>query len=879
MPTPLNQTVADSALLTRSLPLGLLRAFVQSDAADDGLTPTLLAELKVLARVPGLLVACNYGGTLCDAEGISTETLPLGSAAIALRALAALPNTHAAVISGRSLRDLAAVSRLPAEVHLIGSHGAEGDMGFAHGQSLATEAALQKVATALSEAVGFHKGIWIERKPVAVSVHTRPATPDVVEAVTETAREIARAHGLFFIIDGSVLDLSVVEPSKAEALENLRSRLGASAAMYAGDAYSDELAIGTLRGPDMGLRVGPGETAAAHRLRDPESFARVLAILFELRRAWLFGEDAVGLERHSMIGNGSSTALVTPDAKICWMSHPLPDSGSLFAHILGGDAAGHFSVEPVKASQVLGQRYVDSTMIVETRWADVSVTDYLEPAPDGITSLVRVLSGSGAARIVFAPRPDYANAPFSMEARGDQLHVVGTSEPIILLAPGVRFAIASDGRHATATAVVNLQDGPVVLNMRCGDTEPQTADPGGETERRAGVAHHSRRWVQELELPGVKPSLVRRSALVLRALVHEPTGAVLAAPTTSLPEGIGGTRNWDYRYCWLRDGSMTVNALVDLGSTVEAAGFLRWLGRILEHAPGPEWLHPLYSVTGAPLSTEAVIDSLPGYAGSRPVRIGNAADHQVQLDVFGPIAELIHAVSEREGALADDHWELMVQMASAVLARWHEADHGIWEARRAPRHHVYTKVMCWVTLDRALRTAARHGREPEPSWEPTATIIRDEVLREGWDESASSYTVAYDSPDLDAAVLHIGLSGLMDVNDQRFLDTVTAVERELRVGPTVFRYRYDDGLPGLEGGFHICTTWLIEAYVAVGRIEEAWDLFDQLVNLFGPTGLLPEEYDPGTETHLGNHPQAYSHLGFIRCARILDAHQPGTKRP
>ncbi|MET4592369.1 trehalase-like domain-containing protein [Arthrobacter sp. 754] len=873
MPTPLNQSVADSALLTRSLPLNLLRAFVRSDASDEGFTPSLLTELKVLARVPGLLVACNYGGTLCDAEGISTETLPLGSAAIALRALAALPNTHAAVISGRSLRDLAAVSRLPAEVHLIGSHGAESDMGYAHVQSLATEATLQKVSAALSEAVGFHPGIWIERKPVAVSVHTRPATSDVVKTVTKTARAIAKAHGLFFIVDGSVLDLSVVEPSKADALESLRSRLGASAALYAGDAYSDELAIATLRGPDMGLRVGPGETAAAHRLRDPESFARVLAMLFELRRAWLFGEDAVGLERHSMIGNGSSTALVTPDAKICWMSHPLPDSGSLFAHILGGDAAGHFSVEPVKSSQVLGQRYVDSTMIVETRWADVTVTDYLEPAPDGITSLVRVLSGTGGAKIVFAPRPDYANAPFSMEARGDELHVVGTSDPIYLFAPGVSFTVTSDGRHATAMASVNLQDGPVVLNLRCGDTEPQAADPGAETDRRAGVAHQSRRWVQELELPSVKPSLVRRSALVLRALVHEPTGAVLAAPTTSLPEGIGGTRNWDYRYCWLRDGSMTVNALADLGSTTEAAGFLGWLGRILEHAPGPEWLHPLYSVTGAPLSTEAVIDSLPGYAGSRPVRIGNAADHQVQLDVFGPIAELIHTLSERHGTLADDHWELMVQMASAVLARWHEPDHGIWEARRPPRHHVYTKVMCWVTLDRALRTAERHGRSPEPSWEPTARTIREEVLREGWDESASSYTVAYDSPDLDAAVLHIGLSGLLDVTDQRFLDTVTAVERELRVGPTVFRYRYDDGLPGLEGGFHICTTWLIEAYIAVGRIEEAWDLFDQLVNLFGPTGLLPEEYDPSTETHLGNHPQAYSHLGFIRCARLLDGHQ------
>ena len=438
---------------------------------------------------------------------------------------------------------------------------------------------------------------------------------------TQQAEDIARAHGLSFIVDGSVLDLSVVEPSKAAALEHLRSMLGVSAALYAGDAPSDELAMATLRGPDMGLRVGEGATAAGHRLRDPESFARVLAILFELRRAWLFGEDAVGLERHSMIGNGSSTALITPDAKICWMSHPLPDSGSLFAHLLGGDAAGHFSVEPVKASQVLGQRYVDSTMIVETRWADVTVTDYLEPAPEGVTSLVRVLSGTGTARIVFAPRPDYANAPFSMEARGEELHVVGTADPIILLAPGVSFTITSDGRHATATADVDLRHGPVVLNLRCGDTGPQPAEAGrnrAALRRRASFPALG----PGLQLPAVKPSLVRRSALVLRALVHEPTGAVLAAPTTSLPEGIGGTRNWDYRYCWLRDGSMTVNALVDLGSTVEAEGFLAWLGRILAHAPGPEWLHPLYSVTGAPLSTEAIIESLPGYAG--PARSGSA---------------------------------------------------------------------------------------------------------------------------------------------------------------------------------------------------------------------------------------------------------------
>ncbi|MEV7606634.1 trehalase-like domain-containing protein [Paenarthrobacter sp. NPDC089322] len=869
MPMPLNQALADSALLMNSLPLGRLRTFVRPHE-DQGIPQELMADLRNLSRVPGLLVACNYGGTLCSAEGVSTETLPLDSAAVALRALAALPNTHAALISGRSLRDLAAVSRLPAEVHLVGSHGIEFDMGFAYNLSLATETLLQQVATALTEAVAFEQGISIVRKPAGVAVHTRPAAPDVVERVIFRCQQIAIEYGLYFIIDGTVLDLTVDEPAKGKALEQLRTRLGVSAALFAGDAESDEKALATLRGPDVGIHVGPGRTTAAYTLPDPEAFARVLALLFELRRSWLFGEDAVGLERHSMIGNGSSTALLTPDAKVCWMSHPLPDSGSLFAHILGGDPAGHFSIEPVKPSPVLAQRYVDNTMIVETRWADVTVTDYLEPAPEGITSLVRVLSGTGTARVVFAPRPDYANAPFNMEIRGDEVHVVGTSDPIILSAPGVQFTIINDSRHATATAEIPLQFGPVVLNLRCGDTESLPADPGGEPERRAAVGQSSREWVKTLQLPTIKTSLVRRSALVLKSLVHEPTGAVLAAPTTSLPEGIGGTRNWDYRYCWLRDGSMTVNALVGLGSTEEADGFLRWLGGILENAPGPEWLHPLYSVTGAPLSTEAIVESLPGYAGSRPVRIGNAADHQVQLDVFGPIAELIHDLGERRGFLPDEHWYLMEQMAHAVIARWHEPDHGIWEARRPPRHHVYSKVMCWVTLDRAVRAAALHGRLAPDDWATTAATIREEVLREGWDSSAASYTVAYDSPDLDAAVLHIGLSGLLDVRDQRFLDTVTAVERELRVGPTVFRYRYDDGLPGLEGGFHICTTWLIEAYLAVGRLDDALELFNQLVALFGPTGLLSEEYDPGSETHLGNHPQAYSHLGFIRCAQLLD---------
>ncbi|NKX52393.1 trehalose-phosphatase, partial [Arthrobacter deserti] len=252
MPTPLNQTVAEAALLTRSLPLGLLKAFVQTEAPEDRLSPALLGGLRLLARTPNLLVACNYGGTLCSAEGISTETLPLGGAAVAFRALAALPNTYAAIISGRSLRGLASVSRLPAEGHLVGSHGAEFDMAFAHGLSLGTEAVLQQAGTALVEVVGFEKGISTERRPVAVAVHPRGAPPEVFERVRAASRQVAEQHGLYFIEVGSVLDLSVTEPSKGSALERLRSQLGVSAALYAGDAPSDELAIRTLRGPDMG---------------------------------------------------------------------------------------------------------------------------------------------------------------------------------------------------------------------------------------------------------------------------------------------------------------------------------------------------------------------------------------------------------------------------------------------------------------------------------------------------------------------------------------------------------------------------------------------------------------------------------------------------
>jgi GH15 family glucan-1,4-alpha-glucosidase len=315
---------------------------------------------------------------------------------------------------------------------------------------------------------------------------------------------------------------------------------------------------------------------------------------------------------------------------------------------------------------------------------------------------------------------------------------------------------------------------------------------------------------------------------------------------------------------------MSARALVDLGSLDEATAFLRWVDRCIDGTGGhPERLHPLYTVAGQDLGPEAVIETLPGFAGSRPVRVGNAANRQVQLDVFGPIADLLAAVADRRGHVLPTEWRVIEAMVEAVDRRWHEPDHGLWEARIAPRHHVYSKVMCWLTVDRAISLVQKHGGVDRPDWHELRERIAENVLTHGWHEKVGAYTVAYGDIDMDAASLWIGLSGLLDDDDPRFLATALKIEAELRSGPTVYRYRWDDGLPGREGGFHICTAWLVEAYLRTGRRADAEELFAQMIDCAGPTGLLPEQYDPEAERGLGNHPQAYSHLGLIRCALLL----------
>lgn len=856
-------------------------------SSDGTIDAGLRAALGRIARVPQLLVGCDYDGTLAPLVDDPTTAHPLPEAVAAVRALAALPQTTVAVVSGRALRDLATLSRLPTEVHLVGSHGSEFDLGFI--QRLAPELVelRNRLVSEMDAIAKAHPGVRIETKPASVALHVRGLDRAVSEHAMDAVRigpatwpDIHVTHGK------EVVELSLIATDKGAAVAALRVQGSASAVLYLGDDLTDENVFAHLHGPDVGIKIGQGNTQAAYRVDEPIDAVRVLGVLLETRRQWLYGEHAVPIERHSMLSNGSTVALLSPDAKVTWLCHPRPDSAAIFADILGGARAGYFSVAPERSGIPLGQRYRPGTMTVETRWSGVTVTDWLESdvrtsengseaethSTGAASTLVRVLTGTGVARIEFAPRPEFGQVAITLQPDGDGLRVHGCNEPMMLLAPGVRWDVFDDGGHDTARALVDLAaaGGRVLMELRF-DSDSIGPHPTSIDDHQALAEKPWIDWAGTLRLPAMAPKEVLRSALTLKGLCHTPTGSILAAATTSLPEELGGVRNWDYRYCWLRDAAMSARALVDLGSLVEAEALLRWVDACVGRTDGhPERLHPLYTVDGMELGPEAVIDTLPGYAGSRPVRIGNAANRQIQLDVFGPIVDLLAAVVKARGTVRNKDWRIVEAMVHAVERRWHEPDHGIWEARLPPRHHVYSKVMCWLTVDRALQVQVRRGEKERPDWVELREKIRVDVLEHGWNDSVGAYTVAYGDDEIDASALWIGLSGLLPDDDPRFLATVLKVEAELRSGAVVYRYRWDDGLPGSEGGFHICTAWLIEAYLRTGRRSDAEELFQQMIETAGPTGLLPEQYDPFAERGLGNHPQAYSHLGLIRCATVLD---------
>lgn len=859
--------------------------------AASSLSLELMNKLRSLAQTPILLVASDYDGTLSPIVEDPLQARPLRESSAALRSLAVLANTHVTIISGRALRDLAALSRFPEEIHLVGSHGSEFDIGFVENltaENLQQLAVIQSSFEAIAEQ---HEGVFLEIKPASVALHYRRCDTEIhSELVAKAQAALDDISGVQVKLGKMVVEALVVPHNKGTALDRLRHRLAAEAVLFLGDDTTDEEAFARLTGPDVGIKVGDGETLAQFRVSDSEEVAEVLCFLSEEREKWVQGGGFPSLESLSFLSNGQTTAVLTSDARVVWLCHPRPDSAAVFAELLGGAGTGAFAVRPdtshesngeQPSQQPLRQRYIDHTFTVETSWETMQVTDFLEQSS---CTLHRVLTGEGAAIVEFAPRPDFGRSYPLLELTEDGIIVTGGVDHMALRAPGVIWTSLRGGR---AVGRVELsQDEPVELELRL-DSNDLSPGPINSTVVKETTEAHWEYWADKLVLPQRYTEIVRRSALTLKGLCYEPTGAVLAAATTSLPEEVGGIRNWDYRYCWPRDAAMTVQALVLLGSTKEAVDFMEWLGRRLEAISSPDLLHPLYPVEGDMSAPEAVITTLSGYRGSRPVRVGNAAAHQAQHDMFGNVLDLLwHLVSagawhgpgeDTAGGvmLRGDMWGIVEDMAEAVEHLWELPDHGTWEERQPPRHHVHSKVMCWVALDRAIKIghvvgeAEGVGTEKLEHWQEVAGRIRSEVEECGWNEKVGAYTVAYDDDFLDAAVLLMGLCGMAEPTDERYLATVHQVEERLRLGPIVYRYRFDDGLPGFEGGFFLCACWLVEALHQIGRVEDAESLFDEILSTIGTTGLLAEQYDPATRRQLGNFPQAYSHLGVINAALRL----------
>ena len=834
--------------------------------------------LEAIARVPILLVATDYDGTLSPIVDNPDDAKPVRESIIALRALATLSGTHCAVISGRSLSDLANLSSLDGQIMLVGSHGSEFDQDFV--RTLTDEQVLlrQRILDEMHRIAAEDKRFHIETKPASIAFHYRNVADEKAEkAVNELLAGAATWDDVRVKSGKKVIELAVVHTSKGDCIDALRHRVGATAVVYFGDDITDEDAFVRLHGPDVSVKVGTGESAATFRIHDPTEVARRLARLASAREAFLAGADAIPIERHALLSDGRVMALVSPGAKISWMCAPRVDGPALFSELLGGPAAGHFTIEPAKPDNDPQQQYDGTSLVLKTTWPRLTVTDFLDCSAGkptqraGRTDLIRQIEGRGEVRITFAPRLDFGRLPTRLIIRDGGLEIDDTIDPIVLRAPGVEWELLDEGSHQTAVGKVTLRGEPLRLELRYGTgslREQQTLPP---QERYRRTKSYWESWADRLSLPKREGPLVRRSALVLKGLCYGPTGGIVAAATTSLPEHLGGIRNWDYRYCWLRDAAMSASALVKLGSFSEAMAFLDWMLAVVDRAAAPERLMPLYTVTGHEVGAEAEITELAGYAGSRPVRVGNAARGQVQLDVFGPIAELVWQLLLAEAPVSSEHWRLVEAMVGAVEARWHEPDHGIWEIRKPRRHHVHSKVMCWLAVDRGIQISERFLDRKKPAWEKLRQTIAEDILEKAWHKNSNAYTAAYGADDLDAASLMIGLMGLVDCTDSRFMSTIDAIDKRLRMGPTVFRYLADDGLPGREGGFFICASWLVDSFYKAGRRDEAESLFESMIELAGPEGLLPEQYDPLLQRTLGNHPQAYSHIGLIENALTLSS--------
>jgi GH15 family glucan-1,4-alpha-glucosidase len=583
---------------------------------------------------------------------------------------------------------------------------------------------------------------------------------------------------------------------------------------------------------------------------------------------------SVLLEDYALIGDMQAAALVGRNGSIDWLCLPRFDSASCFSALVGDERHGRWLLAPTGDMAAVSRRYRPGTLVLETDFegADgaVRIIDFMPRRAKGPPRVMRIVEGVRGRvpmQMELALRPDYGSIRPWAEPAPDGAVVTAGPDAFRLSTP-LPLQV-EDGTVSAEFVALEGARSRLTLTWHLSYEEAPPVEDADSALARTEAWW--REWSGRSEYDGPYRDQVLTSLIALKAMTSETTGAVIAAPTTSLPEEIGGVRNWDYRYCWLRDSVLALEALLDAGYTDEALAFRDFLLRV--GTGDPTTIQIMYGIGGEQRLTEFEVDHLPGYEGSRPVRVGNAASEQFQLDVYGEVAAVMFIAAERLGWIEKHLWPRWRAVIEHVETVWRRPDDGIWEARGPQRHYTYSKVMAWVVFDRAVRLAERFDLEaPVERWKQVRDEIHAEVCEQGYDRDRRTFTQYYGSKELDASVLNIPLVGFLPGTDERVTGTIDAVWRELGRDGFVSRYstaETDDGLPGDEGQFLACSFWLVNALARNGRVEEARELFERLLGLSNDLGLLAEEYDVARGRQVGNFPQAFSHLTLILAARAI----------
>lgn len=605
------------------------------------------------------------------------------------------------------------------------------------------------------------------------------------------------------------------------------------------------------------------------------------------------GDGYPPIADYAVIGDSRSAALVSRDGSIDWLCWPRFDSPSLFAALLDARRGGRFRVRPAGAFRS-ERRYLPDTNVLETVFhtadGSVALRDLMPVASEEakraalgpeheILREIEGLTGRVALEIEYAPRPDYARGRPRLDRRGALGLWCETGDAALALTGDVPLVPDPDRRTARGRATIAAGERRY-LSLSWSAQAPAVIPPLGDAARGRVEATIGwwRAWAARCAYDGPYREAVVRSALVLKLMTYAPSGAVVAAPTTSLPERIGGVRNWDYRYCWLRDASFTLRALLDLGYPEEAAAYLGWI----LHATRLTWpeLQVLYDVHGEARLPERELPHLGGYAESRPVRIGNDAHGQLQLDVYGEVVDAAARFAAAGGSFDRATARMLAGLGETVCRRWREPDEGIWEGRSGRFHHTHSKVLCWVALDRLLALGESNGLPIDAArFRAERDAIRREIEARGFNERVGSYVRVFDGEAPDASLLTLPLYGYVEGDEPRMRSTCARVRELLGEGELVYRYLADDGLPPGEGAFGICSFWAVECRAMGGDIAGATDAFERLLGHANDVGLLAEEIDPVTGAALGNLPQAFTHVGLIGAAfRLAEDRCGGTQR-